>query len=106
MREQFREIATNFTPVRVVGIPGLTLVIIAIALAMQFPQARWLIAAGIAGGMVIAAALIARRRDVGGGDSGHHAHGMLTLHEQSVNPTVDRKTNDEYCMPWPAIADC
>jgi hypothetical protein len=70
MREQFREIATNLTPVRVIGIPGLTLVLIAIALAMQFPEARWLIAAGICGGAVIAAVLVRRRRDEKSGDDG------------------------------------
>jgi hypothetical protein len=70
MREQFREIATNLTPVRVVGIPGLTLVLIAIALAMQFPEARWLIAAGVSGGAVIAAVLVRRRRDERPGGGG------------------------------------
>lgn len=63
MREQFRPIATNFTPVAVVGIPGLTLVIIAIALAVQFPEARWLLAAGLLGGCAIAGVLIVRRRE-------------------------------------------
>src|SRR5579871_4530745 len=62
MPERFRPIATNLTPVNVVGIPGLMLVLIAIALAFQFPEARWLIAAGVLGGVAIAALLIQRRR--------------------------------------------
>jgi hypothetical protein len=63
MREQFRPITINFAPVNIVGIPGLMLVLIAIALAFQFPEARWLVLAGLVGGIVVAAALIARRRD-------------------------------------------
>jgi hypothetical protein len=57
----FRPIPTNFTPVNVIGVPGLMLVLIAIALAWQFPEAQWLIAAGLVGGALIAAALIRRR---------------------------------------------
>lgn len=77
MREQFREIATNLTPVRVVGVPGLTLVLIAIALALQFPEARWLIASGLAGGAAIAAVLISRRRTRSIDDDDRWLHGML-----------------------------
>jgi hypothetical protein len=57
----FRPIPTNFTPVNVIGVPGLMLVLIAIALAWQFPEAQWLIAAGLAGGALVAVALIRRR---------------------------------------------
>jgi len=77
MRERFRPIATNLTPVNVVGIPGLALVVIAIALAVQFPEARWLIASGIAGGAAIAAMLIARRRRRSIDDDDRWSHGML-----------------------------
>jgi hypothetical protein len=63
MRERFRPIDTNLTPVNVIGVPGLMLVLIAIALAWQFPEAQWLIAAGLAGGAVIATLLIRKRRD-------------------------------------------
>jgi len=80
MHERFRPIATNLTPVNVVGIPGLTLVCVAIALAVQFPEARWLIAAGIVGGAAIAAALIVRRRRRGPSDDGDRfSNGALTL---------------------------
>lgn len=77
MREQFRPIATNFTPVAVVGIPGLTLVIIAIALAAQFPEARWLLAAGLLGGAAIAGVLIARRRDQSTDDDDRRPLGFI-----------------------------
>src|SRR6267154_1957873 len=62
MREQFPPITINFTPVKVVGIPGLSLVAIVVALALQFPEARWLLLSGLAGGVVLAAALILVRR--------------------------------------------
>src|SRR5258706_13618210 len=62
MREQFPPITINFTPVKVVGVPGLSLVAIAVALAMQFPEARWLLLSGLAGGVVLATALILMRR--------------------------------------------
>ena len=38
MREQFPPITINFTPVKVVGIPGLSLVAIVVAIAVQFPE--------------------------------------------------------------------
>src|SRR5262252_7511533 len=77
MRDQFRDIATNLTPVRVVGVPGLTLVLIAVALALQFPEARWLIAGGLAGGAAVAAVLISRRRTRSIDDDDRWSHGML-----------------------------
>src|SRR5258706_11510731 len=62
MREQFQPITINFTPVKVVGIPGLSLVAIVVAIAVQFPEARWLLLSGLAGGVVLAATLILVRR--------------------------------------------
>ncbi|HXI30295.1 MAG TPA: hypothetical protein VNG89_17775 [Vicinamibacterales bacterium] len=65
MREQFPPVTINFASVKVVGIPGLTLVAIAIAIAFQFPEAGWLFGLSVAAGGVLAATLIALRR--------HHA---------------------------------
>ena len=79
MREQFRPIVTNLTPVNVIGVPGLMLVLIAIALALQFPEARWLIAGGLAGGAGIAFLLIKRRQRRSSDDDNRRAHGMLAL---------------------------
>ena len=62
MREQFPPITINFAPVKVVGIPGLSLVLIVIAIAVEFPEARWLFFSGLAGGAILAAALILVRR--------------------------------------------
>src|SRR5947209_12068387 len=62
MREQFPPININFAPVKVIGIPGLSLVAIAVAIALEFPEGRWLLLSGIAGGVMVAAALILVRR--------------------------------------------
>ena len=65
MREQFPPITINFAPVKVIGIPGLSLVAIAVAIVLEFPQGRWLLLFGVAGGVLVAAALIlVRRRNV------------------------------------------
>ena len=82
MREQFRSITTNLTPVRVVGIPGLALVLIAIALAVQFPEARWLLVAGLAGGIVIAAFLVIRRATDAPDDGAGRRRGILLGRER------------------------
>jgi Kef-type K+ transport system membrane component KefB len=62
MRNQFPPVTINFGAVRVDGVAGLPLIAIVIAIAFQFPEARWLLAAGIAAGAAVAAALIAIRR--------------------------------------------
>ena len=77
MHEQFRPIVTNLTPVNVIGIPGLMLVFIAIALALQFPEARWLIAGGLLGGAGIAVLLIKRRQRRSSDDEDRWSHGLL-----------------------------
>ena len=77
MSERFRPIATNLTPVNVIGVPGLMLVLIAIALALQFPEARWLIAAGLIGGAAIATLLIRRRARRSSDDEDRWSHGVL-----------------------------
>jgi hypothetical protein len=43
-------------------VPGLSLVAIVVAIAFQFPEARWLLALGVIAGAAVAAALIAMRR--------------------------------------------
>ena len=80
MKEPFRPIATNLTPVNVVGIPGLALVVIAIALAAQFPEVRSLILATVIGGSAIAWALISRRRRADTHEGGP-SDGMLRIYE-------------------------
>ena len=62
MGDQFPPVTINFGAVRVAGVPGLSLVAIVIAIAFQFPEARWLLALGVVAGAAVAAALIAIRR--------------------------------------------
>jgi hypothetical protein len=62
MAQQFPPVTINFAKVQVVGWPGLSLVIIVIAIAVQFPEARWLLLSGVAAGALVAAVLIIWRR--------------------------------------------
>jgi len=62
MRDNFPPVTINFAHVRIIGIPGLSLVAIAIAIALEFPVGRWLLLSGILGGVVVGAALIRLRR--------------------------------------------
>jgi hypothetical protein len=52
--ERFPPVKINFASVDVVGVPGLCLVAIVVAIAIEFPEARWLLLAGLAGGAVLA----------------------------------------------------
>src|SRR5438874_2356095 len=65
MRGQFPPITINFAPVKVIGIPGLSLVAIAVGIVLEFPIGRWLLVCGILGGVLVGAALIVLRRPVG-----------------------------------------
>jgi hypothetical protein len=82
MREQFRPVTINFASVNVVGGPGLALVLVAMAMAVEFPEARWLVLGGLAGGTIIATLLIVCRRRRRAGDDDHHAHGILMACER------------------------
>jgi hypothetical protein len=62
MAESFPPVTINFASVKVVGIPGLSLVAIVVAIAFEFPEARWLLVAGLAGGAIVAAVRILRQR--------------------------------------------
>ena len=61
MHEQFPPVTINFATVKVVGIPGLSLVAIAFAIAFQFPLAGWLLLLSVAAGAMVGGALIAMR---------------------------------------------
>jgi hypothetical protein len=62
MGETFRPVTINFASVNVVGVPGLMLVLIALAIAVEFPEARWLVVAGVCAGAILAAVLVVVRR--------------------------------------------
>jgi hypothetical protein len=58
MREPFPPVTINFASVNIVGIPGLAIVLIAVAIAMEFPEARWLLISSVCAGAVVAAVRI------------------------------------------------
>jgi hypothetical protein len=58
MREQFPPPRINFASVDIVGWPGLALVAIVVAIAMEFPETRVLLLSSAAAGAALAAALI------------------------------------------------
>jgi hypothetical protein len=61
MREHFPPVTINFAHVNIVGIPGLSLVAIAVAIALEFPEGRWLLLSGLTGGILTGICLILRR---------------------------------------------
>jgi hypothetical protein len=62
MTESFAPVTINFGAVKVAGGPGLSLIAIVVAIAFEFPEARWLLLSGVVGGLMLAAAMIAVRR--------------------------------------------
>ena len=62
MHEPFPPVTINLASVKVVGIPGLSLVAIAFAIAFQFPLAGWLLMLSIGAGFAVGGTLIALRR--------------------------------------------
>jgi hypothetical protein len=61
MTQEFSPVKINFASVNIVGVPGLMLVAVAVAIAFEFPQTRWLLLLGLAGGAVVAAVMIYTR---------------------------------------------
>ena len=57
-----RPLQINMSAISVAGVGGLGMVAMVGIMAAAFQPARWLLAAGIAGGATIAIALIAKRR--------------------------------------------
>jgi len=58
MREQFPPVNTNLASVNLVGWPGLAVVIIVFAMAMEFLETRWLLLSSAVSGAALAAALV------------------------------------------------
>jgi hypothetical protein len=58
MRESFPPVTINFGAVKIAGGPGLSLLVIVVAIAVEFPEAGWLLASGLVGGLMVGAALI------------------------------------------------
>jgi len=62
MRDSFPPVTINFGAVKIAGGPGLSLLLIVVAIAFEFPEAGWLLVSGIVGGAMAGAALILVRR--------------------------------------------
>ena len=52
----------NISAIPVAGIGGAGLLIVALSMAAEFPEARWLLTAGVVGGILIALALVFAHR--------------------------------------------
>jgi hypothetical protein len=106
MREPFPPITINFAPVKVIGIPGLSLVAIAVAIAVEFPEGRWLLLSGVGGGVLVAALLIlVRRRDVKTSDGGPGGRPMacdLPSTGQDASSFPRRSANGRVSRPDPS----
>jgi hypothetical protein len=61
MREQFRPIRTNIASVDITGWPGLAVVVVIVAIALEFPETRSLLLFGLVSGALLAAAMIYHR---------------------------------------------
>jgi hypothetical protein len=79
MGEQFPPVNINFAPVNVVGVPGLALVLVAVAIAMEFPEARWLLISSVVAGSLLAAIRIRRGLTAGVSAAAARHPGPLVL---------------------------
>ena len=52
----------NISAIPVAGIGGAGLLIVALSMAAEFPEARWLLTGGVVGGILIALALVFAHR--------------------------------------------
>jgi hypothetical protein len=62
MTDQTRDSEINISSIRVAGIGGLGMVVMAAAVAAQLPFVRWIVIGGAAAGAVLASAIIFLRR--------------------------------------------
>jgi hypothetical protein len=58
MHDRFPPVTINFASVNITGWPGLSLVAIVVAIAFEFPETRWLLLLGLAGGAVVSTLMI------------------------------------------------
>jgi hypothetical protein len=57
MADRFPPVKINFASVDVVGVPGLCLVAIVVAIAIEFPEAGRLLLSGVVGGALLSAVI-------------------------------------------------
>ena len=63
MSESPRRLDINSSTIRIAGVGGLGMVALVVLIAADLQPARWLLAAGVGGGVAMAAGLIAWRRN-------------------------------------------
>lgn len=61
-RNQIRQPSINTASIAVAGLPGATLFVIVIAIALAFPAIKWLLTASLAAGVLLGIVLIVRHR--------------------------------------------
>ena len=85
----------NMSSVRVAGIGGFGMVVIAIAMVFQFDQAAWLMFSGLTGGIVIALMLRRRHRREGIYPSSRdRGNSMLVADEPATTPPARQSRPD------------
>ena len=85
----------NMSSVRVTGVGGFGLVVIAIAMVFQFDQAAWLMFSGLTGGIVIALMLRRRHRREGIYPSSRdRGNSMLIADEPATTQPARRSRQD------------
>lgn len=90
-RDAFSTDTVNVAHVRVAGVGGLGLVLVALAVAADFPLATAVVSLGLAGGVIAAVIVILRRRDRGPLPSGTDGPGArAVLFVESPPPADDR----------------
>ena len=62
MDSRDRDVEINMSGIPVAGVGGAGLVVVALVTTVVFPEARWLLAAGLAGGVVLGTALVLMRQ--------------------------------------------
>jgi len=62
MEEPPRRPEISISAIPVAGIGGAGLVVVAVSMAVVFPEARWLLTGGLVGGVILAVALVLLRR--------------------------------------------
>jgi hypothetical protein len=86
----------NMSSIPVAGVGGLGLVAVALVMAFVFPEARWLLAAGLIGGAALAIVLVLARshRDSRGGSSDPHVLFRPEVTQRVALPRPDRTPHD------------
>ena len=96
MAEDERQVSINISAIPVAGIGGLGLVAMATVVSVFFPAIGWMMAAGVASGVLLGAGLVAYRRvRKGSGPSGDNPR---ILFEASDAATQERPPDGSHLL--------